>query len=121
MTTMRVARVMVVTLMLGGSVRAQSINVSFGHPTGAPASSYAAAGLPGVWNSIEGQASPQITYPLVGLDGGATGVTLYQSGSTTLMIANDPTVNGDDANLLNSALIIYDATQETCLFDNGLS
>src|SRR5215831_7065675 len=98
--------------------RAQAFNVDFGMPANKPADTYAAAGLPGVWNSIEGQAG--ITYPLVGLDGRATGVTLTQTGATSLVQASDPSVSGDDAALLDDALITNIAGQEVCLGIHGL-
>lgn len=54
---------------------AQNLNVDLGTGAGAPSSSYgAAAAQPGVWNSF-GTGS----FPLVGLGGGATGVTLLAS------------------------------------------
>jgi hypothetical protein len=123
-TTARVARFLgiaasvTVLFQAQGGARAQSLNVDFGQPANKPSDTYAAAGLPGVWNSIQGAAGP--TYNLVGLDGRPTSVTLSQSGSTSLLSASDPSVTGDDAALLNDALITNIAGQETCLFVHGL-
>ncbi len=103
---------------LGGSASAQSLNVNFGPAGTAPSPTYAAAGLPGVWNNIEGTAGP---YMLVGLDGNPTSVTLDQSGASTLLSASDPSVTGDDAALLDHALVIYEPLpNETCLIIDGL-
>ena len=110
-----------VVLASGGVARAQSLNVDFGLPPDAPAATYAAAGLPGVWNSIEGDPDGTgMMYPLVALDGSPTAVVLTQIGGTELLSASDPSVSGDDAALLNDALITYTSGLETCLFVNGL-
>ncbi|HEV8325681.1 MAG TPA: hypothetical protein VG389_28990 [Myxococcota bacterium] len=115
------AAVLFVGLFGGAAVaRAQSLNVDFGLPADAPSDTYGAAGLPGVWNSIEGDPNAPSAYALVGLDGAPTAVTLYQYGGTYLLSAADPSVSGDDAALLNDALITYDASLESCLFVNGL-
>src|SRR5438445_993169 len=79
-----------------------AINVSFGPPGNAPPATYAAAGRAGVWNRVAGQAGT--TYPLVGIYGEATNVTLSQSPSTTLLAGTDPSVTGDDAKLMENAL-----------------
>lgn len=120
-------RAMIVVALLAAasdSCPAQSINIDFGLPGAGPSSRYGGAGLPGVWNSIEGThtpfASPEIIYGLVDLEGNPTDVTLYQYGGTELLLASDPTVSGDDAVLLNDAIITHFPTLETCLFINGL-
>src|SRR5215813_341006 len=99
--------------------RAQAFNIDFGTAANKPADTYAAAGLPGVWNGIEGQSGT--TYALVGLDGRPTGVTLTQSGATSLISTSDSSVSGDDAALLDDALITTNASQEVCLGIHGLS
>jgi hypothetical protein len=94
-----------------GSANGQSINVSFGHASGGPSSSYAAAGAAGAWNSITGIAGS--SFNLVALDGSPSGVVVSQSPTTTVLTTADPAVGGDDANLLNSGLVTTGA--ETCL------
>jgi hypothetical protein len=113
--------VALVVLALGSmqlDAHAESLNVKFGSGA-APSPTYAAAGLPGVWNVVQGQSSPQVTYHLVGLDGQPTAVTLYQYGGN-LVAVTDPSVNGDDARLLNDSLVTHDPGLESCLFINGL-
>jgi hypothetical protein len=103
------------------AARAQSFNVDFGRSFTRPADGYAAAGQPGYWNGIEGEDMPRTTYPLRGLDGADTTVTLYNIGGTELAIVDDASVTGDDAALLlNDALITYTSSLETCLFIEGL-
>lgn len=67
------------TIVLGTTLSAsafgQSLNVDFGHQAGVPAADFAGAGLPGVWNAIEGFIDPP-GQPLLRLDGAATGVQL---------------------------------------------
>jgi hypothetical protein len=103
--------------LAGTSARAQSINVSFGHTSGAPSSSYAAAGAAGHWNAVSGVAGP--SYPLVAIDGSATSVSLSQGPTTTVIAATDPAVHGDDAALLDFGLVTTGA--ETCLTFSGVA
>ena len=86
-------------------------------PAGTPlSSSYAAAGTAGSWNRVTGIAGN--TFSLVDADGTATGITLTQSPTTTLLTGTDPSVHGDDATLLNNGLVTNGA--ETCLFFHGV-
>jgi MYXO-CTERM domain-containing protein len=98
-----------------GSANGQSINVSFGHSSGGPSSSYAAAGASGVWNSVTGVAGS--SFNLVAIDGSPSGVSVSQSPTTTVLTTPDPSVGGDDANLLDSGLVTTGA--ETCLSFGG--
>jgi hypothetical protein len=107
--------VAVAVLVAASPVAAQTINVNFG-PT-APSPNYAAAGGAGMWNAIAG--SPSVTYNLVASDGTPSGVTVSQAPTPTLLAGSDPSVTGDDATLLNNALLTTGA--ETCLFFNGFS
>jgi len=124
LSTCRLRRCLLATALVGAlsapaaPARGQAFNIDFGGPASKPADTYAAAGLPGVWNSVMGDSS--MTYPLVGLDGRPTSVTLSQSGATSFLSASDPSVSGDDAALLNDALITTDPTNEVCLFIHGL-
>ena len=106
-------------LAVAGAAHGQSLNVDFGLAADAPSSTYAAAGLPGTWNSIPGVTGT--TYPLVGLDGRPTGVTISQIGGTELRSFTDPSVTGDAARLMNDALLTFDPGLEVCLFINGLA
>jgi hypothetical protein len=107
---------LVVVVLAFGSANAQSINVSFGHTSGAPSSSYAAAGASGRWNAVTGVAGP--SFDLVAIDGSATGVSVSQSPTTTVLTTSDPALAGDDAALLNSGLVTDGA--ETCLSFHGM-
>jgi hypothetical protein len=107
----------VVGLLAAAPASAQSINVSFGDPGRAPTAGYAAAGSPGVWNTVSGIAD--MSFPLVAIDGAATGVTLSQTPTTTMLSgAADPALGGDDARLLETGLVTGGA--ETCLTFSGL-
>jgi uncharacterized protein (TIGR03382 family) len=107
---------LVVVALAFGSAHAQSINVSFGHTSGGPSSSYAAAGAAGHWNVVTGVAGP--SFDLVAIDGSATGVSVSQSPTTTVLTTTDPALSGDDANLLNNGLVTNGA--ETCLSFHGM-
>src|SRR5438270_8618154 len=104
-------RVVVGILAVAAPAGAQSLNVSFGHTSGAPSASYAAAGAAGTWNAVTGIAGADDA--LVTTDGSPSGVTVSQSPTTTVLTAADPSVAGDDASLLNNGLVTTGA--ETCL------
>jgi hypothetical protein len=101
----------------------QAINIDFGRDT-PPPPTYAGVGLPGVWNSIEAThtsiSNPEFVYNLVDIHGQPTGVTLHQFGGTELVEAEDPSVTGDHAELLNDCVVTYSQNLETCLFVDGL-
>jgi hypothetical protein len=88
---------------LAASAHAQSVNIRFGAAATTPSPSYAAAGLPGVWNSFP--ATDSSLYPLVSLAGTAIPAQYYQSGSQSILYYNNPLTSGDDANLMNSMYI----------------
>jgi MYXO-CTERM domain-containing protein len=111
----RYSAALAIVALAFGSANGQSINVSFGHASGGPSSSYAAAGAGGVWNSITGIAGS--SFNLVAIDGSPSGVSVSQSPTTTVLMTADPSVSGDDASLLNSGLVTNGA--ETCLSFGG--
>jgi hypothetical protein len=59
---------------LGAGASAQSINIDFGNENGSPPDTFAAAGLPGVWNVITTNLETPVA--LVDLDGNPTTVTI---------------------------------------------
>jgi hypothetical protein len=106
---------------------AQDFNVDFGEPGAGPPSTYAAAGRAGFWNSIRAEhttpaTGPQaIDYALLDVDGNATGVGLHQFGGQSLILVDDPTIAGDDATLLEDALVTHSIPLKSCLYFNGLT
>ncbi len=124
------ARSLVFLIVLLGLVfpaTAQSLNIDVGDPGSEPPSSYAAAGLPGVWNSVTGaHITPFTPGPtpqddiLVDLDGNLTNVGFHQFGGMDMVTANDPSVTGADAELLNDYLATHSGSLENCMYLNGL-
>ena len=55
-------------VVLGTGAMGQSVNIRFGTSATTPSAGYAAAGLPGVWNSFPATGS-YVYYPLVSLAG----------------------------------------------------
>ena len=98
---------------------AQSINIDFGTAGTAPASSYAAAGLAGAWNTI-GVNPPGVRAPLVGLDGSPIAAEIYGIGGTALRIDDDPATAGDDAALIDDMLIGYNNPVDVCIWVEDL-
>ncbi len=111
-------------LIPAAAVSAQSINIDFGLPENGPSSSYAAAGLPGVWNSIEGEHTPfqdpEVIYDLVDVSGNPTGAYLYQFGGQQLINNDDITLSGDDAIFLEDGLVTHSTGLEVCIWIEGL-
>jgi len=86
--------------LVSGIARAQSLNVDVGtnttHPV--PASTYAAAGSPGIWNDVS---VPVTGQPLLGLDGLPTGATVSQAGGFVNLDYDNSGTAGDDDSLMD--------------------
>jgi hypothetical protein len=100
------------------SLSAQSFNLDFGEPTATPSSGYAAAGLAGYWNGIRADNGSAVN--LKDLSGATTSVTFWQSGAAGAIAANDPSVTGDDALLMNDGIITYTFGVDSCFYFNNL-
>lgn len=92
----------------GGLAAAQSFNIDFGQAAGVPDSSFAAAGAPGVWNSIETDGVTTV-FPLVDLSGAATGVTLRNDSFSFMSVLHTPSPNttGQSEALLDDSLFLF--------------
>lgn len=104
-------KALAVILAVAGAAAGQSFNVNVTNGAG-PASTYGAAGLPGAWNAVP--FVPNVMYPLAGLDGGATSVSVRNIGGTSLLSSNNPGTAGNDEVLLDSYRATFNAV-ETCL------
>lgn len=127
MTRMQIVVIVVAALCGGSTAFGQNFNVDVGNPGSQPNSSYAAAGLAGVWNSVRGtHITPFTTGPtvdddmLVDINGHPTGVGFHQFGGMDYVSTNDPSVSGNDGNLLNDYLATHSETLESCMYLNGL-
>lgn len=113
---MRLSHAALTGVMLLASIAyGESLNVAIGPTLAQPSSSYGAAGLPGVWNSLTA-AHNTTTFNLKDLSGNVTDVNVWQFGGTELRSANDPGTFGDDQTLMDHCLITYTTNLETCLF-----
>lgn len=110
----------VATLAFTPPLLAQAINIDFGEPGAGPASSYGAAGLPGVWNSLRGDHATT-TFNLLGLDGLPTAVSLIQIGGFETLTVVDPDTEGEDAVLMDDYLVTFSAALESCVFLDGVA
>lgn len=81
---------------------AQSVNIDFGDAKNLPPDDYAAAGLPGVWNSNTGGTGQVMG--LVGLDGAPilAGLSLLPAPET--IVVNDPDTTGNEEILMDDCL-----------------
>jgi len=93
----------------------QSYNIDFGDPRDQPASSYPAGGLAGAWNVL-GVPTPGTHYPLVNLQGVATGVTLNNYGGTQLLSVDDAATVGDHDALMDDMLIGFNNPVDVCIW-----
>jgi hypothetical protein len=98
-------------VVVAGIAHSQSFNVNLTNTAG-PAPTYGAAGRPGTWNNIPGVQN--VMYPLVGLDGSPTAVTVRNIGGTALLTGSNPGPAGDDAALLTRYRATFNPV-ETCL------
>jgi len=124
LTALRTAFVVSATTCLA---TAQNFNVDVGQPGSQPPASYAAAGIPGVWNSVLGTHTPPFTpgptpsdIMLVDTHGNPTGVGFHQFGGMDYVTANDPSIGGNPAALLNDYLATHSTSLEDCMYLNGL-
>ncbi len=101
------------------SARAQSINIALGVTGTPPSSSYAAAGLPGVWNDIPLGGIGQ-RLQLVGLDGNPLPADIRQVGATGVLESNDPATSGDDEALLDSMVTSMCVPLDACYWIDHL-
>lgn len=95
---------------------AQSINIDLGPAGTEPPSSYAAAGLPGVWQKFPAT-QWGLYYNLVGLDGNPVAARVRQIGGTEIVqtgLGGPGQPQGGDAILLGDALVTHQL--ENCLF-----
>ena len=97
-----------------------AINIALGPPGSAPSASYAAAGLPGVWNDIGLTAIGQ-RVPLVGLNGNPIAADLRQVGATSVLQSNDPATSGDDEALLDSMVLSFCNPLDACYWIDNLA
>jgi hypothetical protein len=104
-------KALAILVAAAGAAAGQSFNVNVSGGSG-PAAAYGAAGLPGAWNNVP--LVENVMYPLVGLGGGATSVSVRNVGGTALLSSNNPGTSGNDELLLDTYRATFNAT-ETCL------
>jgi len=118
---------LIAALVVGTQAWSQDFNIDVGQPGSQPHPWYAAAGQRGVWNSVTGaHITPFTPGPtpqddiLVDIYGNPTSVGFHQFGGMDLVSANDPSVSGEDAELMNDYLATHSANLENCMYLNGL-
>ena len=113
----------VAALSLPSVVFGQSFNIDCGESLGVPASSYAAVGRAGVWNSFGPEIAPPggvATFPLMALDGSPTSATIRQIGANSVQFSDDPATSGDDHALLDDYAQATNSPLDGCFFFAGL-
>jgi hypothetical protein len=97
----------------------QSINIRFGTVTSTPSPSYGAAGLPGVWNTLQLTPINELE-PLVSLAGTPIAAQYYQNGSSSLLTYDNPLTSGDDKSLMDSMLLSVNNPTDGCFWVQGM-
>jgi hypothetical protein len=116
---LRLPSIVLAAVVVIAPAAGQSLNVEFGDGASAPPASYAAAGLAGVWNSLEGV--ELVTYPLVDLNGAAIPATLKNIGAPSSLQVNDPLTFGADEALMDEMIISFNNPVDACIFFSGLA
>ena len=98
----------------------QSLNIRFGSAATNPSSAYAAAGLPGVWNSFLVTPGYQ-QQSLVGLQGTAVAAKYYQYGNSSMLTFDNPLTSGDDEKLMDSMMLSSNSPVDGCFWVTGLT
>ncbi len=98
---------------------AQSFNIEWGSPETSPPASYAAEGLAGFWNTFDSMPSG-VAMPLMGLDGGATLVTIRNIGFDVVESADIPGTSGGDEALLDDCFTSFNDPIDGCLFIDNI-
>ncbi|MGH7132720.1 MAG: GC-type dockerin domain-anchored protein [Phycisphaerales bacterium] len=105
--------------LLGAHAHAQSLNIRWGSSPTTPPTTYAAAGLPGTWNSF--QLIPDYERrPLAALHGAPTNARLYQYGPSSVLAHDNPTTTGNDALLMDSMVLSQNNPVDCCYWVEGL-
>jgi hypothetical protein len=99
------------------SSHGQSVNIDAGDLSGAPASDYGAAGLPGTWNVLTND--PGDPQPLVGLTGQHLAATVTRDFGYALAF-DDPDTTGNDQALMDDGLGDVGDVQMTLWIDGLL-
>jgi len=98
----RIHTLTLVVLAVPAVALGQSANIDYGDGFGTPDQTYAAAGLPGVWNNLLGL--PDVPEPLVGLDGQPIAAMVTQDYSLGVFCIDDPETIGNDQTLMDDFL-----------------
>jgi hypothetical protein len=93
----------------------QSINIDFGGTESLPPATYAAAGLPGVWNPV-GVLPPGERQSLIDRAGQPISARIYMIGGTNMLVADDPSTTGDHEALLDDMLIGFNNPVDVCIW-----
>lgn len=115
-----IALVFGVVCSLADDSAGQSLNIRFGTAATTPSSAYAAAGLPGAWNSFLVTPGYQ-QQSLVGLQGTAIAAKYYQYGNSSMLTFDNPLTSGDDEKLMDSMLLSSNSPVDGCFWINGLT
>ncbi len=98
---------------------AQSINIRFGTTASRPSASYAAAGLPGYWNSFL-VTPPSARQVLTSLQNTPINARLYQIGNSSMLAFDNPLTTGDDGLLMDHMILSMNNPVDGCFWVESL-
>lgn len=102
-------------MVSAGAAKAQSINIDFGTPATAPATTYGAAARRGMWNTFESLPTNQ-RFALVNLYGQAIPARVYNNGGTAMLSFNNPGTSGGDEALVDDMLLSFNNPVDACIW-----
>ncbi|MDF1810478.1 MAG: GC-type dockerin domain-anchored protein [Phycisphaerales bacterium] len=94
---------------------AQSFNVEFGTPETSPSDTYAAVGLPGLWNTFSSMPN-FMRLPLLGLDGEPIAADIMNIGFDNIESAENVSTFGDNESLLDDCFTSFNDPIDGCIF-----
>ena len=89
--------VLVLSCLTATASLAQDFNIDLADHFGTPPNSYGAAGLPGLWNNINGMLPTDPPLPLLKIDGSSSSVTIHTTGGMTGGWMAGPATGNDEA------------------------
>jgi len=89
--------VLVLSCLTATASLAQDFNIDLADHFGTPPNSYGAAGLPGLWNNINGMLPTDPPLPLLKIDGSSSSVTIHTTGGMTAGWMAGPATGSDEA------------------------
>ena len=115
----RISTALVAAVFVAPGALAQSFNIEFGAPETVPPHTYAAAALPGHWNSFESHPA-SARFPLLNRHGQPSNARIYNIGATAILSHDIPSTAEGDAALMDDMILSFNNPIDACIWVEGL-